>query len=110
MKISTKKNYILISTEETSFSAFFKNFNKKFNEIKNKHIIIRISVKNNFTEKNILLFLEHANTQHQNAKSFVVVDNTIEVDNFPENFNIVPTLTEAEDVIEMEDIQRNLGF
>jgi hypothetical protein len=34
----------------------------------------------------------------------------VNVDDFPETFNIVPTLVEAEDVIEMENIQRDLGF
>ena len=32
------------------------------------------------------------------------------MDDFPDNFNIVPTLQEAEDVIEMENIERDLGF
>jgi hypothetical protein len=32
------------------------------------------------------------------------------MDDFPENFNIVPTLTEAEDVLEMESMERELGF
>ena len=32
------------------------------------------------------------------------------MDDFPEDFNIVPTLIEAEDIIEMENMERELGF
>ena len=32
------------------------------------------------------------------------------MDDFPEYFNIVPTLIEAEDIIEMEAMERELGF
>jgi hypothetical protein len=31
-------------------------------------------------------------------------------DDFPENFNIVPTLIEAEDILEMENMERELGL
>ena len=32
------------------------------------------------------------------------------MDDYPEDFNIVPTLIEAEDIIEMENMERELGF
>lgn len=32
------------------------------------------------------------------------------MDDFPENFNIVPTLIEAVDILEMEAMERELGF
>jgi len=34
----------------------------------------------------------------------------ITADEAPEGLNIVPTLLEAEDVIQMENIERELGF
>jgi hypothetical protein len=42
--------------------------------------------------------------------SFVMVKPNIDIDDFPETLNIVPTLQEAEDVLEMEAIERDLGF
>ena len=42
--------------------------------------------------------------------SFVVVGSGFNIDIFPEKLNVVPTIKEAEDVIEMEEIQRDLGF
>jgi len=40
----------------------------------------------------------------------VLVNSGTDVNSFPENFNIVPTLQEAEDILEMEAIERELGF
>ena len=42
--------------------------------------------------------------------SFVVIKSGINIDDFPESVNIVPTLQEAEDILEMEAIERDLGF
>jgi len=42
--------------------------------------------------------------------SFVIVFNGINIDNIPEDIVVVPTLTEAKDIIEMENIERDLGF
>ena len=110
MKVSQKNNYKLVSSEEKSFDIFLKNFEQQYQKIKDSHIVLEISLQNNFTEQNILLFLAYANVQIENGLSFVVVNDYVEIDNFPEKFNIVPTLIEAEDIIEMEDIQRDLGF
>ena len=110
MNIEKKQHYNLVSTTQISFEEFFNSFKEQYNTLKENHVIVEINPENNFTEKNILLFLKYADLHQQNGMSFVVVCSNIDVDNFPETFNIVPTLIEAEDVIEMEDIQRDLGF
>ncbi len=110
MNISQKNNYTLISSDASSFDVFIENFDKNHKNLKEKHLIIEISPKNNFTEKNILVFLKYAELHQQSGTSFVVICNEVNVDNFPESFNIVPTLVEAEDIIEMDIIERELGF
>lgn len=54
--------------------------------------------------------MDIAEEKQQNGTSFVIVNSVIDIDNFPENLNIVPTLQEAEDILEMEAIERELGF
>ncbi|CAL2090566.1 hypothetical protein [Tenacibaculum sp. 190524A02b] len=110
MEIIKKDTFFLITSKESSFETFFNEFEKKHTELKENHVVIQISSENNFDEENILVFLKYADLQQQNNKSFIVVCNDVNVDNFPESFNIVPTIVEAKDVIEMEDIQRDLGF
>ena len=43
-------------------------------------------------------------------QSFVVVSSELKQDDFEDDFSVVPTLQEAHDYIEMELIQRELGF
>lgn len=59
-------------------------------------------------KKNISFFLETTKIQKINNKSFVVVKNGIDIDKIPELLNITPTLVEAEDILEMEAIERDL--
>ena len=40
----------------------------------------------------------------------MIVSNKIADDNIPDELVIVPTLQEAFDIIEMEEIERDLGF
>ncbi|HAT63224.1 MAG TPA: ribonuclease Z, partial [Flavobacteriaceae bacterium] len=41
---------------------------------------------------------------------FVIVNNAINPDDIPDEMIVVPTLQEAADIIEMEEIERDLGF
>ena len=58
----------------------------------------------------ILLFSPLSEAQKSNNKSFVIVCSGIEFDQVPDEIVVVPTLKEAEDIIEMEDIERDLGI
>jgi len=40
----------------------------------------------------------------------VVICKTIDIDAVPDELAVTPTLTEAEDIIEMDIIERELGF
>ncbi|WBX72157.1 hypothetical protein [Tenacibaculum retecalamus] len=110
MKIAEKTIYTLFSSVAETFAEFMLTFEKEHINYKEKHLIVEISENFNATKENILLFLVYAHEHLKNGTSFVIVVKDVNIDDFPENFNIVPTLTEAEDVIEMENIQRDLGF
>lgn len=110
MKIEYKSDYVLVSSDENSFEDFVINFKTKHSEIKENHLFISISKNLNIVEKDIFVFLDYAEQHQQNGTTFVLVCPRVDVDEFPDEFNIVPTLHEAEDVLEMENIQRDLGF
>lgn len=110
MNITDKTDYTLIASDEKTLSSFIENFENEYVNLTGKNLIIVISEEFNASNKNILLFLNYAHEHQDNGTSFVVVSKDVNIDDFPETFNIVPTLVEAEDVIEMENIQRDLGF
>ncbi|CAA0183250.1 conserved hypothetical protein [Tenacibaculum maritimum] len=110
MKIEQKDNYILISPEENSFDVFFNLFKENHLRLKKDHLIIKLSDNFMIIKEDIFVFLKYAEQHQKNGTSFVVICSDVDADDFPETFNIVPTLVEAEDVLEMENIQRDLGF
>lgn len=110
MKIHKKEEFTLVVIDENNFTDFYQNFEKQYVNIEENHLIIDFSSKKNVVEKNISLFLSYASMLKKNGMSFVIICKDIDLDAFPEEFNIVPTMQEAKDVIEMENIQRDLGF
>ena len=110
MKIEKKEKYTLISSDENSFSDFYNSFLKKVSLLEKEHLIIQILDNFNAKTEDFLLFLSIAEQKKENGTSFVIINKTINMDDFPENFNIVPTFIEALDIIEMEAMERELGF
>lgn len=110
MLIEKKENYTLISSDENSLTEFQESISKKRKELENEHLVLKISNDIDISNSKFLLFLEIAEQKQQNGTSFVVINSTINPDDFPEHLNIVPTLQEAEDILEMEAIERELGF
>ena len=108
MIVEKKENYTLISSDEDSFSDFCTSFLKLEKDCKEEHLVLQISNNINITEEEFSLFL--VNLKKEPGKSFVIVYNNVNIDNLPQSLNIVPTLLEAEDILGMEAIERELGF
>ena len=50
-------------------------------------------------------------TNHRgNGTSFVLVCNEVDIDEVPDEICIAPTFEEALDILEMDAIERDLGF
>jgi len=63
------------------------------------------------SNEKILQLLKKISSYQKMAKfSFVVVNSNIDIDELDSDIVIVPTLQEAHDIIEMEEIERDLGF
>lgn len=110
MLIEKKENYTFINTNESSFSEFYISFVKKEKEFEKDNLILQISTNISTTKEDFLLFLSIAEQKKENGTSFVLVCTAISIDDYPEIFNIVPTLHEAKDILEMEAMERELGF
>lgn len=105
MDIQKKDEYTLASVNTT-----FDELNQHLDDLKSNHLVVEVSENLNIDDAIISLLLELATGFKQNGMSFVVIKSGIDIDDFPETLNIVPTLQEAEDVLEMEAIERDLGF
>lgn len=110
MKVEQKNTYTLISSDENSLNEFQNSFFQKINDFETAHLILQISDNVKINNEEFSLFLNVAEQKQQNNTSFVIISSNVKADDFPEYLNIVPTLQEAEDILGMEAIERELGF
>lgn len=109
MILEEKSNYVLAKSEAATLHEVFTELTS--NETLTKHnIILELSENLNINTEEIAVFLDYSQNCKANGTSFVIIKKGIDADDFDESINIVPTLQEAEDIIEMEDIERDLGF
>ncbi len=109
MIIQNKENYTIILPEENSFTAFYTVFSSQIHEVPTTHLFLNLSDKFHVTADELEVFSAFSEQQKEKGKSFVLITNTVEIDDFEdESLSVVPTLTEAEDVLEMDEIERDL--
>lgn len=108
MLIDKKEKYTLITPEENTIGLFYDSFTKILASIKDEHIIIDFSENFNIDLQGILLFLNNANDFRSSGTSFVIISSGINIDAIPDEINVVPTLAEALDILEMDTIERDL--
>ena len=99
-----------LESDVEGFKDFFNLFLKNNTNFKNVNLILDFSSIINIDLNKILLFSQLSETHRNNNKSFVIVCKGIEFDEIPDEIVAVPTLKEAEDIIEIEDIERDLGI
>ncbi|MFB1039869.1 MAG: hypothetical protein QMC35_05370, partial [Polaribacter sp.] len=84
MQIKEATNYTLISSDEDSFKEFQKSVFKKINDFDKNHLILQISEELSIDKKDFLLFLKIAEQKKENGTSFVVLNASVNADDFAE--------------------------
>jgi len=103
-------NISIITQEKVSIVELVKKLDVIYSRFKNDNIIVNLTSLKTLTTQDVVEFLNISN-QHRKAKqSFVIVTDKIKLEDIPDELVIVPTMQEAYDIIEMEEIERDLGF
>ncbi|MGZ0017014.1 ribonuclease Z [Yeosuana sp. AK3] len=110
MILNQEGNTFIITQEKETLEGLVKNIQNAYSKIKNNNIIVFITVLTPLNLEDILKFLE-ISTKHRKLKhSFVMVSDKVTLNNVPDEIIVVPTIQEAHDIIEMEEMERDLGF
>lgn len=110
MKVEEKGHTVIIKETQGDIFAFLDKITTEYNSFKDFNIILDLSQNPDVDLKAILSFLPLSNKHRKAKKSFVLVVSGIDFNDMPEEMIIVPTLLEGNDIIEMEEIERDLGF
>ncbi|XLS27715.1 ribonuclease Z [Flavobacteriaceae bacterium M23B6Z8] len=110
MLISTEETIATFTRESSSFKEFSKRFSNEYPKYQKYHIILNLFSLDQLEVNDLLEFLEISDNHRSEKKSFVLVTDAVVIDDIPEALAVVPTLQEAYDLIEMEEIERDLDF
>lgn len=110
MKVEEKGHTVIIKDTEGDVTSFLNKVTTEYNSFKERNIILDLSQDKDITLQVLLSFLSLSNKHRKAKKSFVLVAADIDFNDAPDEMVVVPTLLEAHDIIEMEEIERDLGF
>lgn len=111
MKIENHPNYVVLEDEKDDIIDFASFIESQVPSIyKGKNVVLNLLKYTSLELPQLLQFLKTSNLHRKTKQSFVVVNDAIDIDEVPFEMIVVPTLQEAGDIIEMEEIERDLGF
>ncbi|XCF04984.1 ribonuclease Z [Tamlana crocina] len=110
MILDQNGNISIITQEQATVVELVKKIQESYSKIKNYNIIVVLTSLKPLRQDDIVEFLQISNTHRGSKKSFVIVNNKIDLDSVPDEIVVVPTIQEAHDIIEMEEMERDLGF
>lgn len=110
MKVEQKGHTTTIRNTQYGTAEFYQKLHHEYNSYKSQNIIVDLSHDKDLSIDDIKLFNDLIKTHAKGKKSFVLVSNSVNFNNVPKSIILVPTILEAHDIIEMEEIERDLGF
>ena len=110
MIFDTDGNTTIITQEKASIVELVKKLEVLYERFKNDNLIVSLTSLNKIPLEQIVEFLEISNKHRKTKHSFVIVTDKVDLDEMPDEIVVVPTLQEAYDIIEMEEMERDLGF
>ena len=103
-------NTTIITQEKIAVTALIKQIEAAYETLANDHLIVNLTSFEAITLEQVLEFLRLSNTHRSAKKSFVLVSEKVNLEDMPDEIIVVPTIQEAYDIIDMEDMERDLGF
>lgn len=110
MIIDQEGGVSIVFQENTSLTGFLNNLKEAYPRLRQDNLIINLISFSGLTMTELLKFMELSDLHRENNKSFVLVTDKFSFEDLPDEMLVVPSLQEAKDLIEMEEIERDLDI
>lgn len=110
MRLEQKGHTTVITNTGNNTPNFFDQVNLEFHHFKHQNLIVDLSKDLHVTLGDVKLFTDIIKIHKEQKKSFVLVSQSLNFNLIPRDIILVPTINEAHDIIEMDEIERDLGF
>jgi hypothetical protein len=110
MKVEQKGHTTIIKDTLGQTAVFLMKLTHEHNTFKNSNLILDLTHDKKLSLEDVKSFTELIKLHKKQKKSIVLVTDNVNFNAVPKSITLVPTLLEAHDIIEMEEIERDLGF
>lgn len=110
MKVEQKGHTTILKNTKRTCEDFLEVVLQQHNSFLKQNLILDLTHVPNVSMKEVKLFSDLSKAHKKSKKSLVIVVENINFNDVPSKMTVVPTHLEAHDIIEMEEIERDLGF
>lgn len=110
MIIDKTGNITIITQEKFTVIELVKKLEAIYPKYKNDNIVVVLTSLEQISATDVIEFLQISRVHRGKNYSFVIVSNKVNLDDIPEELIVVPTQQEALDIIEMDEMERDLGI
>jgi len=110
MKVEQKGHTVVIKDTQGDLDSFRLKLTNEFKTFQKNNIIVDIRMYKSLSVKEIESFLPLSKSHKKAKKSFIVVTSEPDFNAVSDKLAVVRSIQEAHDIIEMEEIERDLGF
>lgn len=110
MRIIEREVSKVLKDEQNDFSNYVAFLKREKKQLLDDNLVLDLSEVEDLDIESLVSLLPYAEAFRDRKRSFVVVTSAVDISEVPGELNVVPTLGEAEDLVQMEEIERDLGF
>jgi hypothetical protein len=110
MKVDQKGHTVTIKDTQGDFTSFLMKVTDQYKTFEKQNIIVDLLYHKDLTIDDVNLLLQLSEQHKKAKKSFIIVISDLDYNAVPDTLTVVPSILEAHDIIEMEEIERDLGF
>ena len=110
MKVDQKGHTTIIKDTQNNVEAFVDKITNEYHAFQGQNLILDVSHNKTLANADLVHFKELVKMHKKAKKSMIIVSDVVDFDKVPNYLNVVPSVLEAHDMIEMDEIERDLGF
>jgi hypothetical protein len=110
MKVDQKGHTVTIKDTQGDFTSFLMKVTHQYKTFEKQNIIVDLLYHKDLTIDDVNLLLQLSEQHKKAKKSFIIVVSDLDYNAVPDTLTVVPSILEAHDIVEMEEIERDLGF
>jgi hypothetical protein len=110
MKVEQKGHTAILKETKGDIIAFAENITNQYQTYGKQNLILDVTHDSKIVLKDLVIFKDLVKKHKTAKKSLVIVAQNIDFDKTPNYLVVVPSVLEAHDIIEMDEIERDLGF